>query len=310
MLIFCLCYSFSVVTFAQSSQNRPQIVIDTPLPVIGSELHTYGVPQFCVKLYFYGFTSLDGTVELTYNAQALIYANKIMPAGFDPVLPSTSSLAAGSKLIYGFETETPESGLLHCRFDSAVEIADGNAIRIPFDVISEQSMDISVAYYDADSNKQDVDVKFAGIYTNGIKIENAPIFQNVPEAFGAPFFVRYFCLKKNMTVADMQNMLGYEDLRLTDAKGNEYETDKKAATGDLLYSYKDGYAVCAYEIVLFGDMDFDAVITAADARAVLRAAVGLESPLEMKKMAALGGAEYATAEMAREVLRLAAGLDP
>lgn len=309
LLVFCLCCSFAVVTTAQSTQNRPQIVIDTPLPVIGSDLAGYGVPQFCIKLYFYGFPSLQGTVAVSYNAQALTYANKLMPHGFDPVLSAVSPLAPGSKKINGYETDGTQPGLLRCLFPDAVEITDGNAIRIPFDVISEQSMDITVAYYDAEGNKQDADIKYTGLYQNGIKAEEAPIFQNAPETFGVPFFVRYYCLKNSMTVADMKNTLGYEDLRLTDINGNEYNDDRKAVTGDLLYSYKDGIAVCAFEVVLFGDMDFDTVITAADAREVLRVAVGLKSR-NMKEMAALGGVENVTAGMAREVLRLAIGLEP
>ena len=62
--------------------------------------------------------------------------------------------------------------------------------------------------------------------------------------------------------------------------------------------------------LLPGDVDGDGVVTAEDARLVLRASVGLESFTERQKKAAdVDGDGVVSAEDARRVLRMAAGLE-
>lgn len=100
------------------------------------------------------------------------------------------------------------------------------------------------------------------------------------------------------------------DLVVVNASGRELGPDDYAGTGTEVYIFDNGTKLGYYTVVVTGDVDGDAVVTAADARSVLRASTRLTNLSNAAYSAAnVENTAAVQASSARKILRVSAKLD-
>ncbi len=118
---------------------------------------------------------------------------------------------------------------------------------------------------------------------------------------------KYIFVNCGLPVADLLSQAG-KNAVIKDRSGSAVSADKLPGTGMTLM-FSDGKQ---YTVIVLGDVDCDGAVTAADARLVLRAAVGLEQYKENSYQYAAGNVEAQnklSAADARRILRTAVGLE-
>ena len=105
-------------------------------------------------------------------------------------------------------------------------------------------------------------------------------------------------------------VLGFESGIIYFPARLELEIDKLFNTDDDDTGYEPPAPPPIVDEIIRGDADRDGVVTASDARSILRCAVGLEDlDKEQMKRADINGDGVCSADEARSVLRVAAGLE-
>ncbi len=110
-----------------------------------------------------------------------------------------------------------------------------------------------------------------------------------------------------VTASDLISQFS-SDIIITDSDGVAVTADVKLGTG-MIIVHTDG---TTEDIVVYGDIDGDAEISASDARLTLRTSVGLENyapDSPYYKAASVGGNDEVSAADARSILRASVGLE-
>lgn len=112
------------------------------------------------------------------------------------------------------------------------------------------------------------------------------------------------------TVEELNSAIS-ENTEILNADGSKAEAEDKIASGmKLVIKDEDGEIIDTKTVVVPGDVDGDASITASDARSALRASVGLDKLSDWAQSASdVDGGNKLEANDARSILRAAVGLD-
>ena len=120
-----------------------------------------------------------------------------------------------------------------------------------------------------------------------------------------------FNIPCHTTIEQFIAELGYDDVNVYDKDGKQLSETAPLTTGCTVNLFdEEGNPIGAYTVVVAGDIDEDGLITAADARLALRAAVGLEILTSIQLQAAdIEPKDELTAGDARILLRISVGLE-